>query len=100
MARHNCSALAYCSNQLGIFQCDCMEGFAGNGHNCEDIDECTLGVHNCPPTAKCINFAGAFRCSCVSGFHDGDDGCQDIDECSLGLHNCDAHTEGSCSNPL
>ena len=35
MSQHNCSALATCSNEHGIFSCDCLEGFSGNGFDCE-----------------------------------------------------------------
>ena len=81
--------------------------------NCEDIDECYLGVHDCAnPGGTCINNEGSFTCpgirsfitwipgtrpavltcflGCDEGFH-GIDGynCKDIDECACdNLDNC------------
>jgi hypothetical protein len=35
---------------------------------CEDIDECALGLDNCCENARCLNTAGSFNCICEAGF--------------------------------
>ena len=32
---HNCNANAECSNTEGSFTCDCNDGYAGNGTDCQ-----------------------------------------------------------------
>lgn len=39
---HNCHANANCINLIGRHKCECKPGFAGDGYNCIDIDECNL----------------------------------------------------------
>ena len=40
-------------------------GYTGNGHVCEDIDECldVQGNGDCSPVSQCINTVGSRRCS-------------------------------------
>jgi hypothetical protein len=35
----DCSAHASCTNTRGGFECDCDEGYAGDGKRCDDVDE-------------------------------------------------------------
>ncbi|XP_073528886.1 fibulin-7 [Phyllobates terribilis] len=53
-----------CINTPGSYRCSCPAGYKllGDGKNCEDIDECTLGLHNCTKHSMCINTAGGFQC--------------------------------------
>lgn len=34
---HNCHKDAICTNKDGSFNCDCKDGFVGNGTVCQDI---------------------------------------------------------------
>ena len=36
----SCSNLALCSNTPGGYECQCMEGFSGDGFQCQDVNEC------------------------------------------------------------
>ena len=62
--------------------------FAGNGLQCQDIDECAAGNNNCHEKAKCENTQGSYTCTCVSGYEGNGESCQDIDECARGLNDC------------
>ena len=62
-----CHEDAECLNTEASYQCDCNEGFLGDGKtSCQDIDECDLGLHTCHPMATCQNNEGAYECSCLS----------------------------------
>ena len=54
----------------GAFDCECNEGFEGDGESCLDIDECADSP--CGQNSVCTNLAGSFECACDSGFS-GDD---------------------------
>ncbi|KAG9344326.1 hypothetical protein JZ751_010995 [Albula glossodonta] len=67
---HNCDVpeRARCSYTGGSnFYCSCLEGFVGDGHICQDIDECQPG--RCHQNAVCYNTQGSFTCQCRPGFH-------------------------------
>ncbi|KAG7462833.1 hypothetical protein MATL_G00188960 [Megalops atlanticus] len=67
---HNCDIpeRARCSYTGGSnFICSCLQGFVGDGHTCQDIDECQPG--RCHQNAVCYNTQGSFTCQCRPGFH-------------------------------
>ena len=70
----------------------CSNGFKLN--NCDDINECELGLHNCTIEYRCDNKIGSFMCvleqSCGTGYTYNVDTrrCDDINECKIGRHNC------------
>ena len=35
-----CDGNATCTNTLGSYECDCLDGFEGDGLKCLDIQEC------------------------------------------------------------
>ncbi|KDD75638.1 hypothetical protein H632_c577p0, partial [Helicosporidium sp. ATCC 50920] len=55
-----------CQDTFRGWTCKCPEGFKGDGHQCEDVDECALGTHNCDQI--CHNVPGSFQCDCRAGF--------------------------------
>ena len=86
---HNCHASAVCSDTFGSFECDCLNGFTGDGTSCVDTDEC-LTDGFCGDNSICINIIGGANCVCEDGYTDSDGGCTDIDEC--------ANIELACGN--
>ncbi|XP_076804301.1 uncharacterized protein LOC143448433 isoform X2 [Clavelina lepadiformis] len=81
-----CDFEAICSIGNESHTCECNPGFAGNGSQCLDVDECADGTHDCDPhVAICMNTIGSFTCKCVDGFEGtGKIGeCRDIDECRV-----------------
>ena len=64
----NCDDDARCTNLNGSFECECNPGFAGDGVECSDIDECSLSLHTCDANATCTNLKGSFSCRCGSRF--------------------------------
>ena len=95
---HNagCDVNATCTATEGSAQCQCNPGFAGDGFNCVDVDECASGEAGCDEHATCTNSVGAFECACNPGFEGDGQACLDLDECILGSHDC--HDEATCSN--
>uniref|UniRef100_A0A8C7YWT9 Nidogen 1b n=1 Tax=Oryzias sinensis TaxID=183150 RepID=A0A8C7YWT9_9TELE len=66
---HDCDINAVCRAGEGSqFSCECTAGFSGDGHLCDDIDECQYTSRLCGPNAVCFNQPGSFRCECSPGF--------------------------------
>ena len=82
---NNCDIRADCTDTLGRFQCNCINGFTGNGTNCAgkinhiiilpalflyfyltDIDECDSAP--CSVDATCEDTVGSFICTCNPGY--------------------------------
>ncbi|XP_012938275.1 latent-transforming growth factor beta-binding protein 4 [Aplysia californica] len=63
-------------------KCNCTMGYVSSCNDCEDIDECKLGLHECDLSKEnCVNIPGGYDCECADGFKETDNGCVDIDEC-------------------
>ncbi|KAG5206599.1 hypothetical protein MJG53_008371 [Ovis ammon polii x Ovis aries] len=68
--RHNCApaSQARCIHHGdGSFSCACLPGYAGDGHRCTDVDECS--ENRCHPLATCSNTPGSFSCRCQPGYY-------------------------------
>ncbi|KAF3708555.1 Fibrillin-2 Fibrillin-2 C-terminal peptide [Channa argus] len=87
-----CHVNATCLNSIGSHNCTCKPGFAGNGTECNDIDEC-LVAGTCHVRALCTNLVGDYFCSCQQGFKGDGFSCQDVDECSLSDNICPAFSK-------
>ena len=86
---------AFCHNIIGTYQCECHEGFAGDGRSCDPIDHCNdPKLNECDLNAKCVNTDGTYECDCNPGFRGTGRRCINIDECKERMHdnvpgNCD-----------
>uniref|UniRef100_A0A2S2R9N3 Fibrillin-3 n=1 Tax=Sipha flava TaxID=143950 RepID=A0A2S2R9N3_9HEMI len=75
-----------CTNTWGGYKCSChgVPGtkLAGDGHTCDDVDECRDGTAGC--SHQCINTVGSAFCVCPDGLQLDEDWktCVDVDECS------------------
>ncbi|XP_059952197.1 nidogen-2 isoform X3 [Mesoplodon densirostris] len=86
--RHNCApaSQAQCIHHGGSsFSCACLPGYAGDGHQCTDVDECS--ENRCHPSATCSNTPGSFSCRCQPGYHG--DGFQCTPDPTSGLRPCE-----------
>uniref|UniRef100_G1RPG6 Nidogen-2 n=1 Tax=Nomascus leucogenys TaxID=61853 RepID=G1RPG6_NOMLE len=85
---HTCAPAgqARCVHHGGsMFSCACLPGYAGDGHQCTDVDECS--ENRCHPAATCYNTPGSFSCRCQPGYYG--DGFQCIPDSTSSLTPCE-----------
>ena len=83
-----CDENATCQNTLGSYNCQCNDGFDGDGFSCVDVSECTIldsRQHQFSKFATCSNALGSYTCKCSYGFKGDGYNCDYIDECELEL---------------
>ncbi|PKN55440.1 MAG: hypothetical protein CVU56_21410 [Deltaproteobacteria bacterium HGW-Deltaproteobacteria-14] len=95
-----CSGHGTCDATSGDAVCACEAGYAADGTDCANIDECTAGTDDCGTNATCTDTDGAFTCACAAGYTGDGATCANIDECAAGGDDCDANatctdTDGS-----
>ena len=97
----NCDINALCRNTLRSFECECLDGFSGDGVSCVDIDECyNETTHSCRrPSKACLNTPGSFVCVCRRGFSGDGEHCSDIDECDIDGFSICEHIEICVNTP-
>ena len=80
---------------LGVsFVCAaCPPGYAGNGQQCYDVNECAASPGPCDPLTRCTNSVGGFSCSaCPAGYRgSGATSCRPVTSCSVNNGGCDPH---------
>ncbi|XP_051773809.1 mucin-like protein [Ctenopharyngodon idella] len=70
-----CHEMADCTSTGYNYTCKCKRGYAGNGKECTDINEC-LDPSACPNAKfECMNLPGSVRCSCRYQNTRDTDGC-------------------------
>ena len=75
----------HCVNVEGGHVCSCKTGYtiSPSSRQCENVDECALGLDNCHSEATCLDSDGSFSCTCLNqGTGNGvfcleTDGCED-----------------------
>ncbi len=76
----NCSVNATCTDTSFGFTCTCNPGFAGNGVQCQDVNECL--TNPCAGHGTCTNQIGGYTCTCSFGYVEGNGTCLDVNECA------------------
>ena len=112
-----CSINANCTDTFGSYNCECRDGFEGDGTTCNAINECSVHYPLCGEyPASCVDRVLKYECVCPSGYDAGIDStqvplpycfelscrakiCTDLNECALPdicgpNQNC-VNTEGS-----
>ena len=78
---------AHCHNIIGGYQCECHDGFEGDGRSCFPIDHCNdPKLNECDDNAKCVNTDGTYECECNAGFRGTGRRCININECQERTH--------------
>ncbi|XP_028412073.1 signal peptide, CUB and EGF-like domain-containing protein 2 isoform X2 [Dendronephthya gigantea] len=63
VGRNTCVPNSVCiKGKRNAHECVCSQGYRKNGHNCEDIDECSQNNGGCAQV--CSNSPGSYECSC------------------------------------
>ena len=73
---------ATCANTIGSYTSECNTGFAGDGFECADINECD--DNPCDGSTTCTNSIGSFSCACNYGWSGDGFTCTDHCECENG----------------
>ncbi|XP_064597497.1 sushi, von Willebrand factor type A, EGF and pentraxin domain-containing protein 1-like [Liolophura sinensis] len=65
---NNCTGVAMCENEPGMYSCACPSGYTLNNDSlsCSDVDECS-GKHYCS-NGRCVNNDGSYSCECFHGY--------------------------------
>ncbi|XP_007938973.1 LOW QUALITY PROTEIN: pro-epidermal growth factor [Orycteropus afer afer] len=73
-----CGTHAWCVSEGDNTTCQCLKGFAGDGKQCSDIDECEKNITICPSaSSQCINTEGGYVCRCLEGYKEDGIHCLD-----------------------
>ena len=72
---NTCDTNAICTNTDGSYYCICDDGYRGDGHDCDDINECAEG-HSCHENAECVNNVGSYMCVCNDGYEGDGSNCE------------------------
>ena len=84
-----CDTNQVCRNFAGNYSCSCKDGWTlrgSEGDECQDLDECALGLDDCDIFASCVNTNGGFSCECMKGFRDKGRICTEY-HCTNQTHN-------------
>ena len=55
-------------NYVGFYTCTCNNGYKGDGHECEEENECDIEAYYCHDDATCENHSVNFTCTCNDGY--------------------------------
>src|SRR4029079_18757125 len=98
-----CHPNAVCTDTDGSYECECKDGFSGDGHVCRDVNECEEVEDNClkDVTSRCVNTNGSFECRCNRGYAgDGVRECENVNECAdADLNDCAKNANCTDADP-
>jgi len=95
-----CGANATCTNVPGSYACSCKPGYAGDGKQCADVDECKTNNGGCSAQATCTNTVGSFSCACKPYWSGNGVVCSDVDECATNNGGCGLPEAWTCTNQV
>ncbi|KAL2091603.1 hypothetical protein ACEWY4_013866 [Coilia grayii] len=92
----SCDKNAECSVKAGRFQCECKQGYAGDGKVCVPVDPCAHNNGGCPVNSTICSYKGPGQavCSCLSGMESSNPaaGCVLMSACT----DSTCHTTAQC----
>ena len=94
----NCHPKANCENTSGSYQCNCNQGYYGNGEVClkgQCVDS------NCLENQVCSS-PSTLDCKCKAGYiaKSGSNSCIDFDECAYNDFDCEEYVNTECKNTV
>lgn len=81
-----------CTNVDGSYYCgNCPSGYDGNGHQCDDVNECATNNGGCSQLVTCSNTVGSRVCgACPAGYIGDGVTCSYIGICNINNGGCDS----------
>lgn len=75
-----CPVNSVCNELPGTYECQCKSGFEDKNNNvqnpnCQNKDECELGLFNCASDRICVDTIGDYDCVCKQGTIEHNDEC-------------------------
>ena len=94
----DCGDNSVCVNTCEGYTCECADGYAGDGYECCDANQCDE-YDACPANSDCVNECIGHKCVCHDGYHKEGGKCVpdcDEDQCAYDNGGCGPYAD--CEN--
>ncbi|CAI5453462.1 unnamed protein product [Caenorhabditis angaria] len=86
-----CDRNAWCTNEVGSYNCECMASYRGDGKHCTyvGLGRSSIDCKDCSTHATCVSGV----CQCKEGYEGDGFNCTDVNECLRRPEACDKNAE-------